>query len=128
MRKTLTILTALALLGHAAPALADGDAAEGEEIYKKKCKTCHMVGPDAKNRVGPVLNGIVDAPAGSVEGFKYSNAMEAKRDEGLVWTEDELDAYLTKPREYLKGTKMSFPGLKDEDDREDVIAYLKSVQ
>jgi len=128
MRKTLTILTALALLGHAAPAFADGDAAEGEETFNKKCKTCHMVGPDAKNRVGPILNGIVGAPAGSGEGFKYSSAMEAKKAEGLVWTEAELDAYLTKPKEYLKGTKMSFPGFKEEDDRENVIAYLKSIQ
>ena len=128
MRKTLTILASLALLGHALPALADGDAAAGEDTFKKKCKACHMVGPDAKNRVGPVLNGIVGAPAGSVEGFKYSSAMEAKKAEGLVWTEEELDAFLTKPKEYLKGTKMSFPGFKEEDDRENVIAYLKSVQ
>ena len=128
MRNTLTVLAALALLGSAAPAMAEGDAAAGEETYNKKCKTCHMVGPDAKNRVGPVLNGIVGAPAGNVEGFKYSNAMDAKKAEGLVWTEEELDAYLTKPRDYLKGTKMSFPGFKDEADRANVIAYLKTIE
>lgn len=128
MRKTLTILASLAMLGASAPAFAEGDAAAGESTYKKKCKTCHMVGPDAKNRVGPMLNGIIGAPAGAVEGFKYSSALEAKKAEGLVWTEEEMDAFLTKPKEYMKGTKMSFPGFKDEADRANVIAYLKSIQ
>lgn len=128
MRKTLTVLASLALLGTAAPAFAEGDAAAGEATYKKKCKTCHMVGDGAKNRVGPVLNGIIDAPAGSVEGFKYSSAMDAKKAEGLVWSEAELDAFLAKPRDYMKGTKMSFPGFKDEADRLNVIAYLKSLE
>ncbi len=127
-RKTILTLAVLAISAAAAPALAEGDAAAGEKTYKKKCKTCHMIGEGAKNRVGPILNGIIDAPAGMVDGFKYSKALLAKKDEGLVWSEAELDAFLTKPRTYMKGTKMSFAGFKDEADRANVIAYLKSLQ
>ena len=73
-----------------------------------------------------MLNGIVGAAAGSVDGFKYSDAMLAKQAEGFVWTDETLDAYLTKPKDYIPGNKMSFPGLKKEDQRENVIAYLKT--
>lgn len=113
----------LAVSVMAAPAWAQGDAAAGEKVFNK-CKSCHMVGEGAKNRAGPVLNGIVGAPAGAVEGFKYSKAMMAAAEEGLVWDEESLDAFLTKPRDFLKGTRMSFPGLRKEEDRANVIAYL----
>lgn len=117
-----TVLAALAL-----PAWADGDAAKGEKVFRK-CKACHAVGPDAKNKVGPQLNGIVGAEIASVEGFKYSDAFMAKKAEGLVWTEDNLEAYLEKPKDFIPKTRMSFAGLRKEDDREDVIAYLKTFQ
>ncbi|WP_424982814.1 c-type cytochrome [Maritalea sp. S77] len=110
------------LLALSAPAFADGDADKGENVFKK-CKACHMVGDGAKNRVGPALNNIFGAVAGTQD-FKYSKAMIAKGEEGLVWTVETLDPYLEKPRAYIKGTKMSFAGLKKEKDREDVIAYL----
>ena len=118
------MLTAAALIALAAPAFA-GDAGKGESEFKK-CKACHMVGEGAKNRVGPELNGIVGRVMGSVEGFKYSDPMMAKNAEGATWSEDDLDAFLAKPKDYLPGTKMSFPGLKKEDDRENVIAYLET--
>ncbi len=127
MKKFAAALTALALTGMAGAALAEGDAAAGEKVFKK-CKACHQVGDGAKSRVGPVLNGIVGNEIASVDGFKYSKAFMAKKDEGLVWTEAELDAFLTKPKKYLKGTKMSFPGLKKEDQRADVIAYLLTFE
>ena len=130
MMKTIAAaLTALALTGMAGSALAAGDAAAGEKIFKK-CKACHKVGDGAKNGVGPMLNGIVGNEIASVEGFekKYSKAFMAKKDEGLVWTEEVLDAYLTKPKKYIKGTKMTFPGLKKEADRANVIAYLLSFE
>ena len=127
MKKIAAALTALALTGMAGSALAEGDAAAGEKIFKK-CKACHQVGDGAKNRIGPVLNGIVGNEIASVDGFKYSKAFKAKKDEGLVWTEEELDAFLTKPKKYLKGTKMSFAGLKKEGQRADVIAYLLTFE
>ncbi len=103
----------------AGPALA-GDAANGEKVYKK-CKACHAL-EEGKHKVGPSLAGIVGKPAGSAEGYKYSKAMA---ESGLVWDEATLDGYLEKPRSFLKGTKMSFAGLKKEEDRADVIEFLK---
>jgi len=111
----------------AMPALADDDAEKGEKVFKK-CKACHAVGEGAKNKVGPELNGIVDNEAGSVEGFKYSKAFMEKKAEGLVWTEDNLESYLTKPKDFIPGTKMSFAGLRKEDDIENVIAYLETFE
>ena len=109
-----------------AAALDPEMVAAGEKVYRK-CKACHQVGEGAKNRVGPVLTGIVDAPAGAVDGFRYSNALEAAAEDGLIWTEAELSAFLAKPRAYLKGTKMSFAGLRKEADQRAIIAYLRSV-
>lgn len=121
------LVSLAAVLGFvAAPALASDDlAAAGEKVFRK-CQACHQVGEDAKDRAGPVLNGIIGRQAGSSESFasKFSSAITSAGEGGLVWTEEELDAFLTKPREYLKGTKMSFAGLRKEDEREAVIAYL----
>ncbi len=127
MKKFAAALTALALTGMAGAALAEGDAAAGEKVFKK-CKACHQVGDGAKSRVGPLLNGIVGNEIASVDGFKYSKAFLAKKEEGLVWTDEVLDAYLTKPKKYIKGTKMSFAGLKKEGDRANVIAYLMTFE
>ncbi|NNK79424.1 MAG: c-type cytochrome [Litoreibacter sp.] len=99
--------------------------AKGEKVFKK-CKSCHQVGEKAKNRTGPTLNGIVGAAAGKVEGFKYSKALKSKAEEGLVWNAEELAAFLAKPKKYMKGTKMSFNGLKKESDIEAVTQYLQT--
>lgn len=107
----------------AAESHSAGDAAKGEKVFRK-CMACHAVGPDAKNKVGPELNGIVGRQAAALEEFGYSDAFKAKGEEGLVWDAESLDAFLEKPRDYVKGTKMSFAGLRKEDDRADVIAYL----
>lgn len=96
------------------------DAAAGEAVYKK-CAICHQVGEEAKTRVGPVLNGIVGAPAGQAEGFRYSPAMA---ESGIVWDEENLTAYLADPRGFLPRNKMAFPGLRDPEEIADVIAYL----
>ncbi|AAV94303.1 c-type cytochrome [Ruegeria pomeroyi] len=101
--------------------------AEGEKTFKK-CKACHQVGEGAKNKTGPTLNGIVGHAAGAVDGFKYSKPMQAAGEGGLVWTEAELAAFLAKPKAYMKGTKMSFAGLKKDEDIAAVIAYLKSFE
>lgn len=127
----MTILKTAALAAlfaaFSAPVFADADLDKGKKVYNK-CKACHAIGEGAKNKVGPPLNGIVGAEIASVEGFKYSKAFIAKKGEGLVWSEAELDAYLTKPKKHTPGTKMSFGGLRKEADRANVIAYLKSYQ
>jgi cytochrome c len=118
-----SLLVATLATAFAAPAFAEGDAAKGEKVFKK-CKACHAVGDGAKNKVGPALNGIVGATAGQVADFKYSKAMIEAGEGGLVWDDANLALYLTKPKDLVKGTKMSFAGLKKEQDRADVIAYL----
>ncbi len=97
-----------------------GDAAQGKKVFYK-CISCHAV-DEGVNKVGPSLYGIVGRPAGSIEGFKYS---DANANSGIVWTEETLFAYLEKPQEFIKGTRMAFPGLPVAQDRADIIAYLK---
>ncbi|WP_195822231.1 c-type cytochrome [Roseobacter sp. MH60115] len=124
-----TFLVTACLMTLPAMAFADGhvtgDAEKGEKVFRK-CKACHAVGEGAENKVGPVLNGIVDRAFGAVDGFSYSDALMEAAAEGKAWTPEELDAFLQKPRSYLKGTKMSFAGLRKDDDRANVIAYLAS--
>lgn len=115
---------AAALLLTLGPAHAEGDAAKGEKVFNK-CKACHMVGEGAKKRVGPPLNNIIGAKAGSQEDYNYSSAMKKAGEDGLVWDEAKLSAYLEKPKDIVPKGKMAFPGLKKETDRENVIAYLK---
>lgn len=98
---------------------------KGEKVFKK-CKACHQVGETAKNKTGPMLNGIIGAAVGGRDGFKYSKPMKALAESGAVWSDEELAAFLTKPKAYLKGTKMTFVGLKKETDIVAVTAYLKS--
>ncbi len=107
----------------APPALAEAEGDHGRNVFKK-CKSCHQIGEGATDRVGPNLNGVIGRPAGAIEGFRYSKAMLAAAKDGLVWDVDHLDRYLTNPRDYMKGTRMSFRGLKDARDRSTVIAYL----
>ena len=121
------LTTAATLLALSAPALAEGDAEAGEKVFKK-CKACHEVGEDAKNKVGPSLNGIVGAAAGQNADFKYSDALMEKAGEGLVWDDANLTAFLTKPKDFLPKTKMSFAGLRKEQEIMDVIAYMASFE
>lgn len=125
MKRCTLFLPIAAVLASVSIAQADGDAEAGEKVFKK-CKACHAVGEDAKNKVGPVLNNLIGREGGSIEGFKYSKALLAKKEEGLVWDEESLDAYLTKPKDFIPKGKMAFAGLKKEEDRENVIAYLKT--
>jgi cytochrome c len=96
------------------------DAAAGEKDFVV-CRACHQIGPNAKNAVGPVLNGIIGRTAGTYPDYAYS---PANKDSGLVWDPDELDKYLTSPQTVVPHTKMIFPGLKDPQKRKDVIAFL----
>jgi cytochrome c len=117
------LVAALLLVASVNPLLAQ-DAANGEDVFKK-CRTCHQVGDAAKNSVGPILNGIIGRQAGSIEGFSYSPANKEAGSKGLVWTEENLFKYLENPVAFMPKTKMIFAGVKDEQDRKDLIAYLK---
>jgi cytochrome c len=133
-------LTVLALVA-AAAALPAGttsaqDATKGEQIFKQ-CMTCHRIGPDAKNLVGPVLTGVIGRQSGTAPGFAYSPLNKAAGENGLVWTDDLVMQYLPDPNAFLKkfltdkgkadlatgSTKMTFK-LADEQQRKDVIAYV----
>jgi cytochrome c len=107
--------------GEADPALVEA----GEGVFKK-CKACHKVGENAKNGAGPMLNGIFGRAAGTVEGFRYSKPMVDAGTGGLMWDDETLSAFLADPRKYIPKTKMSFAGLKDEEDRAAIVAYLKT--
>ena len=116
---TLALAFAAALGGGAA--LAQGDAEAGKKVFKK-CKVCHSFDP-GKKKIGPHLKGVVRRQAGSVEGYKYSKAMAAS---DITWDEANLDKFLTKPKAFVKKTKMAFRGIKKEAQRADLIAYLKA--
>ena len=115
-------IAALALSAGPVGAQDMGDADAGEAVFRK-CKACHVV-EEAKNRVGPTLNGVIGRTPGTVEDYNYSNAMQ-EFGQDHVWDDATLTEYLAAPRDVVKGTKMTFPGLKDEADIANVIAYLK---
>lgn len=116
------MLLGIAALG--ATALAEGNAENGETVFRK-CRACHDVGPNARNKVGPRLNNIIGRKAASLEDYRYSPAFKALGEKGVVWDESTLLKYLAKPSDMVQRSKMVFPGLSDEDDRKDVLAYLK---
>ncbi len=122
--RNLAVVAAVVMSAGIAPALAQ-DVGAGKKLFKK-CVACHAVGPDARNKVGPQLNDLFGRSAGSIEKFKYSKAMKAAAEKGLVWTDDTVAELITKPRKFIKGTKMAFGGLKKEKDRNNIIAYLKT--
>ena len=103
-------------------AMAEGDPAKGEKVFKK-CKACHSL-EAGKKKIGPSLNGIFGKAAGTTEGFKFSKAM---KESGITWDEETIAAYLENPKKYIKGNRMAFPGLKKEADRANIIAYLKEA-
>lgn len=118
-----TVQTAAVVAEPAAPAVDPALVAAGEAVFKK-CKACHQVGEGATNRTGPHLNGVMGRAAGAVEGFKYSSGLADLGAGGLVWSEETLAAFLANPKAYVKGTKMSFAGLKSAEDQAAIAAYL----
>lgn len=114
----LLLLAPLTLTVAAPPARADDP---GETIFKRYCAVCHTVEP-GKNKIGPSLAGVVGRKAGTIPGYSYS---DANKKSGITWSEEELEKYLTNPREVVPGTKMLFAGIKNPDDRKAVIGYLK---
>jgi len=100
--------------------MALGDVTSGEKIFKK-CAACHSINKGGKNKIGPALYNVVGRAVGGVDNYKYSKALASY---GKEWTFEELNGFLLKPASYIKGTKMSYAGLRKEKDRASVIKYL----
>jgi cytochrome c len=125
-----TLMTRLVIAGLMATssgqAFAEGDAVKGERVFRK-CSACHSV-KDTSNRVGPHLVGIVGRPIASVAEFRYSEDLKTYATTAMTWDEEKLSAYFENPRGLVAKTSMVFVGLKNEVERQDVIAYLKTIQ
>jgi cytochrome c len=120
----ISIVAFAALAVRADLSLAAIDPAAGAELFKSRCGICHSAQPGT-NKIGPSLFNVVGRPAGSIDGFSYS---DANRHSGIVWKPEVLDRYLTAPQAMVPGTKMTFPGLKDDQQRAEVIAYLETLK
>ena len=118
-------MKSLAIAGIVIVAAAGGalaqDLAAGENSFKK-CLPCHSVGEDAKNKVGPVLNGLDGRKSGTIEGYNYT---EANKNSGITWDDAQFREYIQDPRAKIKGTKMVFAGIKSENEITSLWAYLK---
>jgi cytochrome c len=114
------VIVAVGLAVSSAAASAQ-DVSAGETSFKK-CQACHDIGPDAKNKIGPVLNGLDGRKSGTVEGYSYS---DADKNANIVWSEATFKEYIQDPRAKIPGTKMFFPGIKNEKEIGDLWAYLK---
>ncbi len=123
MRARLLIVFLLGAAG-ASQAEVGGDAKNGETLFRQ-CSGCHEVGQDATDRIGPHLNNIFDRPAGAVEGFRYSSGFQRAASGGLVWNYETLDDFIENPRRLVSNTRMSFRGFSEQQDRDDVLAYLR---
>ena len=122
--RTLCLMIAAGLAVGATAAFADDDVAAGQAVFKRTCAICHTV-EAGKNKIGPSLAGVVGRKSGSLEGFKYSDAMK-KAD--ITWSSDTLDKYLADPKATVPGNHMAFAGVKKEADRKAVIDYLETVK
>ena len=108
----------------ALPAAAQ-DAAAGQRVFNQ-CRACHTINAGGRSMVGPNLHGVVGREAGSVSGFRYSRPMQEKHEQDFVWTEENLRAYIRDPKAVVPGGSMSYPGLRNDQQLNDLIAYLKS--
>lgn len=121
------LITAIAvLLAAATPALADGDAAKGAKVFAK-CKACHVADAET-NRVGPHIKGLIGRPVAAVADYKYSDNMKEYAAANPAWTEELFLKYIENPKGEVPKTKMAFAGIKKEDEREDLLAYLMSLK
>jgi cytochrome c len=121
MKLILRALTAIAVLAILAGTASAGDPAEGQKAFNK-CRACHTIGENAKNLIGPKLNGLFGRKAGTIEGFKYSDANKAS---GIVWNEKNFAEYIKDPKAFMPGNQMTFIGIKSEKEIENLIAFLK---
>jgi cytochrome c2 len=108
------------LVGTSAHAADEASVAAGKQIFNR-CAVCHAIGPNAVNKIGPELNGIIGRQAGSLSDFNYSASM---REAGIRWDDKTIANFIRNPRAAVSGTKMMFPGIKDETDVANVVAFL----
>ena len=109
-----------------APGAQAQDAAAGQRVFNQ-CRACHVIDAGVRSTVGPNLHGVFGRRAGSVEGFRYSANMTEKGTAGLVWSDETLRTYITNPKQVVPSGSMSFPGLKNEQQVNDLIAYLRKA-
>ncbi len=124
MKQLLRALTALMLTMLPTSATEIGDAEQGAAVFAS-CKSCHQIGKDAENRIGPHLNSLFGRRAGTVEGYRYSKGLQRRGNDGMVWTFENLDAYIENPKALVSDTRMNFAGVGDATDRADLLAYLR---
>jgi len=117
-------LGALAAVAMASPALG-ASAQAGERDFSSQCAMCHQHSSGARSGIGPNLFGVVGSKAGALPGYNFSPAMKSA---GFVWTDQKLDAYLTKPQQVVHGNKMPYAGMSDAAKRADIIAYLATLK
>ncbi|MDO9711099.1 c-type cytochrome [Paracraurococcus lichenis] len=117
-------LTLALALGTALPAAAQ-DAEAGRRVFNQ-CRACHSIEAGGRNGVGPNLHGVVGRKAGTIDGFRYSANLKEKAEAGLTWDEPTLRAYIANPKAVLPAGAMSYPGLKNEEQLDNLIAFLKS--
>ena len=128
MRKLMLTMVLAAAAAMPGMAMAeDGDAAAGQRVFNQ-CRACHTANENGRSGVGPNLFGIVGRPAASIEGFRYSANMRELGTSGLVWTEERLRAYVANPKAVAPRGSMSFPGLRNETQINDLMAYLGSLK
>jgi len=125
-----TAVLTVALTGGALTAHADDDehAQAGEKIFKSACARCHTIDEGGKNKVGPNLFGVFGATAGTRVASFDKRHSKAMKESGIVWDEKTLDGFLENPKAFLDKNRMTFPGVKKEEDRENLIAYLKTAK
>lgn len=116
-------ISAIAILGIVQPAAAQ-DAEAGQKVFRQHCNICHDVAP-GRTRVGPSLFGVVGRRAGTMDGYHYS---DANKSSGITWDQPTLDKYLSDPRGVVPGTKMTFAGVKDDEQRRNLIAFLATLR
>lgn len=126
-RLVLSMLVAAAAAAPGPTRAEAGDAAAGQRVFNQ-CRACHTANQGGRSGVGPNLWGIVGRPAAAIEGFRYSANIRELAQGGLVWTEDRLRAYIAHPKEVVPRGSMSFPGLRNETQVNDLMAYLASLK
>jgi cytochrome c len=123
MNATLAGALTVTLVLAAGSVLAEGDEARGERLFNQQCKACHTLDQGGHNLVGPNLHGLFGRKAGSAD-YQYSDAMKKS---GIVWDEKALTDYLKDPKGKVPGTKMTYIGLRQEQQQQDMTAFLKKA-